>query len=73
MVVRDRDRHDRRQVLVRLTPEGEAILRQLSTTHWAELRSRGPHLAAALNAIVAANNSFRPSSTPEDTLAARDN
>ncbi|HEX5167031.1 MAG TPA: MarR family winged helix-turn-helix transcriptional regulator [Thermomicrobiales bacterium] len=73
MVVRDRDRHDRRQVLVRLTPEGEAILRQLSTTHWAELRSRGPILARALNAIVTADNSFRPSPIPEDSLAARDN
>jgi DNA-binding MarR family transcriptional regulator len=69
LVKRDRDSSDRRQVLVRLTDAGEAILRQLSTTHWAELRSRGPTLARALNAIVAADNSFTPSPAPEELLA----
>lgn len=72
LVERVRDDIDRRQVLARLTPAGEAILRQLSTTHWAELRSRGPALARALNAIVAADNSFTPSPAPEDPIAIPD-
>lgn len=72
LVERARDGADRRQVLVRLTPEGEAILRHLSTTHWGELRSRGPALARALNAIVVADNSFSPSPAPEEPLAEPD-
>lgn len=68
LVERVRDWEDRRQVLVRLTPDGEAILRHLSNTHWAELRSRGPALARALNATVAADNSFSPSPSLEDAF-----
>lgn len=72
LVERVRDDGDRRQVLVRLTGDGAAILRQLSTTHWAELRSRGPTLARALNAIVAADNSFTTSPIPEEPRAEPD-
>jgi DNA-binding MarR family transcriptional regulator len=63
LVERVRDREDRRQVLVRLTADGESILHRLSATHRAELRTRAPALARALNAIVAADNRYR---SPEE-------
>lgn len=69
LIERVRDSGDRRQVLVRMTQEGEEILQRLSATHRAELRSRGPALARALNAIVAADNSFTPSPTSEAAIA----
>jgi DNA-binding MarR family transcriptional regulator len=52
-VERERDEADRRRVLIRLTPTGEAILRELSVHHRAELRSAGPALAEALTALLA--------------------
>jgi DNA-binding MarR family transcriptional regulator len=72
LIDRVRDSGDRRQVLVRMTEEGEAILQRLSATHRADLRSRGPDLARALNAIVAADNSFAPSTTSEEPIAEPD-
>jgi DNA-binding MarR family transcriptional regulator len=44
---------DRRQILVRLTPQGESMLRELSAAHRQELRSLEPRLVQALGAIVA--------------------
>jgi len=44
---------DRRQVSIRLTRKGEAVLHKLSRDHRAELQSVGRELAAALQAIVA--------------------
>jgi hypothetical protein len=43
---------DRRQVLVTLTSEGEALLRELSILHRAHLRTQGPELIRALGAVV---------------------
>jgi DNA-binding MarR family transcriptional regulator len=43
---------DRRQVIVKATPEGERLLRLLSLQHQAELSQAGPELIAALNAII---------------------
>jgi DNA-binding MarR family transcriptional regulator len=43
---------DRREVLVELTPHGEALLQQLSVVHWDELQTFGPALSAALHAVV---------------------
>jgi DNA-binding MarR family transcriptional regulator len=43
---------DRREVLVRLTRHGEALLRGLSVAHHAELETAGPLLAKALKAAV---------------------
>jgi DNA-binding MarR family transcriptional regulator len=48
LVRRSRTGEDRRQVLLRLTPKGEKILRELSVGHKAELRTQGPALVAAL-------------------------
>jgi len=53
LVRRGRAEGDRRQVHVRLTRKGEAVLRQLSLEHRAELDTAGSALAAALQAILA--------------------
>lgn len=43
---------DHREVLVELTPQGEALLHRLSILHWEELRVSGPALSESLGAIV---------------------
>lgn len=53
LVRRNRAEGDRRQVRVRLTPKGEAVLRKLSLDHRAELGSAGCALAVSLQAILA--------------------
>ncbi len=52
LVERLRGSSDRRQVRVRLTPEGIGKLRRLSAAHWGELREAGPKLVEALNEVV---------------------
>lgn len=52
-VRRVRDRNNRREVLLKLTPKGEKLLRRLSIDHRAELRSAGPELMAALWQVLA--------------------
>jgi DNA-binding MarR family transcriptional regulator len=52
LVERVRAGEDRRQVRVRLTPEGEAALGRLSGTHREELRRTGPALKAALGKLL---------------------
>ncbi len=52
LVARSRDAGDRRQVLVQLTAQGEAVLRELTRHHHAELRSLGPSLVLALEALL---------------------
>jgi len=53
MVRRYRSRTDKRQVYVRLTQNGEEVLRQLSMHHLQELKSAGPVLARVLAAAIA--------------------
>ncbi len=43
---------DKREVLVRLTPAGRAILRRLALAHRTELERSGPELARALNSVL---------------------
>jgi DNA-binding MarR family transcriptional regulator len=50
-VARELSRQDRRQVIVRLTSSGAAVLRQLSIAHHQELETAGPRLAQALGSI----------------------
>lgn len=52
LVARSRGPADRRQVLVHLTPRGEAELEKLTAYHLAELRTNGPALVQALEAVV---------------------
>jgi DNA-binding MarR family transcriptional regulator len=51
-IVREHGTKDRREVLVRLTPEGERILRALSVEHQVELTKVGPKLMRALGAAI---------------------
>jgi len=50
---RERGSYDRREVLLRLTPDGETVLRGLSAQHRKELRNVGPAMAFALQEILA--------------------
>jgi DNA-binding MarR family transcriptional regulator len=50
-VARKLSARDRRQVIVRLTSSGAAVLRQLSIAHHQELETAGPRLAKALASI----------------------
>ena len=50
---RSRAEDDRRQVRIRLTPKGEAVLRKLSIEHRSELGGAGRALTAALGGILA--------------------
>jgi DNA-binding MarR family transcriptional regulator len=43
---------DQREVLVELTPHGEALLHRLSVLHWEELRVSGPALSESLRAVM---------------------
>jgi DNA-binding MarR family transcriptional regulator len=54
LVARERGETDRRQVLVRVLPPGEAVLRELTLHHFAELQSTGPRLVQALSALIGA-------------------
>jgi DNA-binding MarR family transcriptional regulator len=51
-IVREPGTDDRREVLVRLTPERERILRDLSVEHRTELGKIGPRLMRALAAAI---------------------
>jgi DNA-binding MarR family transcriptional regulator len=52
MILRERSKEDRREVHLRLTPEGTAILRSLSFLHRQQLRNVGPEMVAALSTIL---------------------
>jgi len=49
---RERGTADRREVLLRLTADGEAVLRKLSVLHRRQLAEVGPEMVAALAAII---------------------
>lgn len=53
---RERGLVDRRQVMLRLTPAGDAVLRRLSALHREQLRTVGPEMASALRGILAPTN-----------------
>jgi DNA-binding MarR family transcriptional regulator len=52
LLKRQRGTEDRREVLLRLTARGETVLRGLSALHREQLRSVGPQMVAALQAIL---------------------
>jgi DNA-binding MarR family transcriptional regulator len=52
LLERERSREDRREVLLRLTADGTAMLRRLSELHRKQLRNVGPHMVDALSAIL---------------------
>ena len=51
-VARHTGMEDKREVWVRLTPRGRAILRKLALAHRAELERSGPELARALKSVL---------------------
>jgi len=51
-IVRHPGTEDKREVRVRLTPAGRAILRRLALAHRTELERSGPELARALNSVL---------------------
>ena len=56
--------HDRREVLLELTAKGEKMLRELSRHHWTELRTAGPALMRALQAVLKAAKPRRQLGSP---------
>jgi DNA-binding MarR family transcriptional regulator len=53
VIVRSPGVHDKRQVVVSLTPAGERLLTALSAEHLSELSQTGPALVAALQQALA--------------------
>jgi DNA-binding MarR family transcriptional regulator len=51
-VTRAPDPDDRRQVLIRITRRGDALLEKLTHVHRAELHSAGPRLLEALRSLM---------------------
>lgn len=52
LVKRERGEQDKREVLLRLTTRGEAILQKLSAYHRRQLAVVGPSMVAALHELV---------------------
>ena len=52
LIERDRSTEDRREVLLRVTRDGEALLRGLSSLHRDQLQTAGPQMIRALQEIV---------------------
>lgn len=48
---------DRRQVLVKLTHDGEAFLQKLALYHWQELQSVGPRFVKVIHRLIAQSGS----------------
>ncbi len=59
LVTRAHGHEDGRQVIVSLTPRGEAILKRLSLTHRTELKESAPALSRALRTIIRKNKSTK--------------
>jgi DNA-binding MarR family transcriptional regulator len=53
LLERERSKVDRREVLLRLTADGEKLLRSLSAQHRQQLRTVGPAMLSALQTIMA--------------------
>jgi DNA-binding MarR family transcriptional regulator len=52
LLTRERNAADRREVLLRLTPSGSKLLRELSKLHKAHLQAVGPKMVRALSGIL---------------------
>jgi len=56
LIRRERSLRDRREVLLRLTSEGDAMLRKLSALHRRQLQVAGPAMIMALSALAPASS-----------------
>ena len=52
LIQRSRDDEDQRRVFIKLTPQGQEVLRKLSLLHRTELQTTGPALVQALNRLI---------------------
>jgi DNA-binding MarR family transcriptional regulator len=52
MITRQAGPHDKREVWIKLTPAGRALLRKLTLTHRNELETAGPELARVLGSVL---------------------
>ncbi len=52
LIARERSDEDRREVLLKLSPLGEAVLESLSSLHRAQLQTAGPELIRMLRRII---------------------
>lgn len=52
LIQRNRDDADQRRVIIKLTNEGQEVLRKLSLLHHTELQTTGPSLVLALNRLI---------------------
>lgn len=59
LIRRDRSPDDRRRARISITPRGDALLRELSAAHLAELQLRAPELVGALNGVLRASRTER--------------
>ena len=64
LLVRERSARDRREVLLRLTPAGDAILRRLSALHRKQLGTAAPAMVAALQTILHENGRGKAARSP---------
>jgi DNA-binding MarR family transcriptional regulator len=53
LILRERSEADRREVLLRVTYAGEALLRPLSALHRLQLETVGPNMVRALERVLA--------------------
>ena len=60
LVRRERSTEDKREVLLRLTPAGSALLQELSRRHRRQLQTVGPEMLAALGAILGGRGWIAP-------------
>ncbi|HEY7387316.1 MAG TPA: MarR family transcriptional regulator [Bryobacteraceae bacterium] len=51
-IAREPGSEDKREVWIRLTPRGRALLRRLALAHRNELEKSGPHLARSLQSVL---------------------
>ncbi|HEV3028231.1 MAG TPA: MarR family winged helix-turn-helix transcriptional regulator [Planctomycetota bacterium] len=68
LVRRNRNVLDHREVLIEVTPAGDALLRSLSVAHRAELRRMAPLLLPALTAIFESDSHKEHLTCPTPTL-----
>ncbi|HLY73779.1 MAG TPA: MarR family transcriptional regulator [Planctomycetota bacterium] len=68
LVRRNRNVLDHREVLIEVTPKGDALLRRLSVAHRSELRRMAPLLLPALTAIFQSESEKELPPCPTPTL-----
>jgi DNA-binding MarR family transcriptional regulator len=68
-LIRLRSTDDKRQVLVKLTRDGEEFLQTLSLHHLQELRSAGPTFVKVLQSLIELSSSTDHSETHADSLS----